>query len=258
MLYRTESGALMLRETRGEREGRRTRAAGLAALALAAGTAVLAPPSAWAAPAGEEPRLVISVDGQAWVRDVTTPVFDPAHVWTPADSKTYTVQFRNDSGQDAEGFAELSLGGAAADLFDTRLRVDSGPWVAGPRSETVAVAPGQVVVVEMDLAVSETSTNPLTSVAADLAATITLRGTEPDPGDPVDPGGSGGADDRAGTSGTGTGPGSGGGVLATTGTTVAWAGALALGALLAGRSLHAATRRRSRLNESAAADGAIR
>lgn len=236
----------MLRETRDRHPARRRVGAGLTGAVLAVGSLAAAAPGASAAPA-DPPRLVLSVDGQAWVRDVTTPVFDPGHVWTAGDTATYTVLFRNDSGEDAEGFAEMTLTGPAAEMFETRLRVDAGAWVPGPRSQVVPVAPGQVVQVEMDLTLSSTSTNPRESRTADLAATVTLRGEGPGAGTgPEAPGPRPGPDPGTGAaSGPGTwGP--GGGILAVTGASVAWTAAAALALGLTGRWLLVVARRRSR------------
>lgn len=237
----------MLRETRGRRLARRWVGVGSAGAVLAVGSLATAAPVASAASA-DPPRLVLSVDGQAWVRDVTTPVFDPGHVWTAGDTATYTVLFRNDSGEDAEGFAEMNLTGRAAEMFETRLRVDAGAWVPGPRSQVVPVAPGQVVRVELDLTLSSTSTNPRESRTADLAATVTLRGEgagagiDPDPRPSPDPGT---RDGTGAVSGPGTG-GVGSGTLATTGASVVWVAAAALALGLTGRWLLVVARRGSR------------
>ena len=174
----------------------RIRRMGVAAVAVAL-LAVPAPAHASNATV-EGPRLNLSVDGEVWVQDITTPVFEPAHVWVPGDSMTYTVMFRNDSGETAEGFGTLALEGAANDLLHTRLRVDGGGWKDGPQSEVVQVAPGQVVRLDMELSLPTGGVNPRTALYSDLQATVTLRGEDgstgnPDP-DPDPDGGNTGTD----------------------------------------------------------------
>lgn len=99
----------------------------------------------------DQPRLLLSVDGQAWAREVTTTMFDPNHVWVPEDSATYSVLFRNNSGQDAEGFGQVQLTGPGAHMFTTRLRVDNGPWHTGTQSPTVTLAADQSAQLDIEL-----------------------------------------------------------------------------------------------------------
>lgn len=185
------------------------------------------------AAAAEGDRLLLSVDGALWVRDVTTPIYDPTHLWVPGDSMTYTVLFRNESGEPAQGFGELKLDGAPEGMFESKLRLDDRPWVDGPRSEVLDVAPGQVVRLQMELTMLADAPNPRAQVEAPIAATVTLRGGVDDSGTDAGQGGPGGGWVRPGP-----------GWLATTGASVAWLVALAAIGLAVGAALFGAARRR--------------
>lgn len=195
---------------------RRALGAGLAAIAATLGPAPLAH-----AEIDDDARLVLSVDGSAWVSDVLTPMFEASHVWTAGDSGTYSVLFRNDSGEPAQAFAEFVLEGPAAEVLEARLRMDDEPWALGPTSSVIDVAAGQVVQLDLELTIPSTAASVRTALGAEVSAIVTLRGEVPETGPDGD------ADANAdGLSSVGT------GILAATGSSVALF--VALGLLLAG------------------------
>lgn len=158
-----------------------------------------------AAAADDDPRLVLSSDGSAWISDVVTPMFDSSHVWVPGESGSYSVLFRNDSDEPAEAFAELVLAGPAAEVFESRLRMDEHPWAAGPTSPVLPVAPGQVVRLDLELTLPDTTATLRTALAADVSARVTLRAQTPETRPDID---SEGDTDGPESAGTGDLPGS--------------------------------------------------
>lgn len=184
-----------------------------------------------AQPATAKDPLVVSLDTETWTQDITTELFPSSWAWVAGDSKVHTVWFRNDSGEDATAVAEIDLSGPDATLFDSRLRVDAATWVPGPATASFAVAPGEVVRVDMELSLSATSTNPRRTAVVPVQAIITLTGNGTD---------STGSDPDGAASGPTT-PGR----LATTGAAVLGVAMLASALLAAGWWLLAAARRRA-------------
>ena len=235
------------------KRGRAVRGTACAALSAALLMGAGSPASA----DDSDARLVLSVDGTVWVQDVLTEMFDSGHVWVPGDSSTYTVLFRNDSGEPAHAFADLVLTGPAAELFEARLRMDQAPWAKAPTSPVLDVAAGQVVRLDLELTLASTHETIRTAREGDVSAQVTLRGTDPGTGGGVsDPGagpGTGGA-----SQGSGPGAGHGGvaggsseaaGQLAWTGWSSAGALTLALTALVTGLGIVVSRRSRRRRGE---------
>lgn len=97
-----------------------------------AATLVLAAASASPALAANE--IALSSDGQHWSRTLTQPLFDPAVLWVPGDSRTASFYVRNE----AASAGDLAIAVRSDDpdrlLADDHVgiqaRAGAGPWVA--------------------------------------------------------------------------------------------------------------------------------
>jgi hypothetical protein len=155
----------------------RRRTAALACAALSIGSAL-----GYAAPASADPRVGLSVDGITWVEDLTTPLLDPDFVWVPGESQIATLYFRNQSGQRADGHAEVTVGPEDAVLaaaLDVRTRYDGGSWTDGSTGPTVPLADGQVVRLDVEVTFDPLAGNETMLRQVPLEVRVLLSGEDP-------------------------------------------------------------------------------
>ena len=160
----------------------RRRTAALACAALSIGSAL-----GYAAPASADPRVGLSVDGITWVEHLTTPLLDPDFVWVPGESQVATLYFRNQSGQRADGHAEVTVGPEDAVLaaaLDVRTRYDGGSWTDGSTGPTVPLVDGQVVRLDVEVTFDPLAGNATMLRQVPLDVRVLLSG-EDAPGSPT-------------------------------------------------------------------------
>jgi hypothetical protein len=155
----------------------RRRTAALACVVLSIAGAL-----GFAAPASADPRVGLSLDGVTWVEDLTTPLLDPDFVWVPGESQVATLYFRNQSGQRADGHAEVIVGPEDAILaaaLDVRIRYDGGGWTGGSTGPTIPLADGQVVRLDIEVAFDPSAGNATMLREVPLDVRVLLSGEDP-------------------------------------------------------------------------------
>jgi hypothetical protein len=88
-------------------------------------TTVVAP----AAIADTHDRLLVSSDGTTWAADLGRPLFDPADLWVPGESRTSTFYVRNGGRTPASvRMAVLEPPGGLSGEVALQARVEDEPW----------------------------------------------------------------------------------------------------------------------------------
>lgn len=106
----------------------------LLALATCAFTVGVFGPAAAAYAAPVTPKIEVSADGVHWQANLSDPLFDPAIMWVPGDSRVAEFLVRNLGGSDAWLSVAAERYATLHQLAETNLalsvRVDGGEWAA--------------------------------------------------------------------------------------------------------------------------------
>jgi hypothetical protein len=138
--------------------------------------ALAAEPSSQDAPDGVG-GVELSVDGQAWSEDLTSPLLDTGRVWVPGDVGRASLLVRHEGSSAASGTVTVSVEGdpELAEAMDVRLRAGRDDWSAG-RAAPLAVGPEQVVPVELEVAFARDAGDATQASTVRLDVEVVLAG----------------------------------------------------------------------------------
>ncbi|WP_407317724.1 hypothetical protein UQW22_14150 [Isoptericola halotolerans] len=147
-----------------------------AVTALAGPGALAAVPSAEGAPDGVG-GVELSVDGEAWTEDLTSPLLGTSRVWVPGDVGRASLLVRHRGSTEASGTVTVVVDGgpALSEAMDVRLRAGRDDWTAG-RTAPLVVGPQQAVPVELEVAFAQDAGNATQASTVRLDVEVVLAG----------------------------------------------------------------------------------